>query len=270
MEKDQVTYFHKDGWRLAYRDMGTGEPILLIHGFASSSWVNWIATGWVAHLNGAGFRVIALDNRGHGFSDKSYKQQDYTPENMADDAADLLEYLGVERAHVMGYSMGARIAAFMGLRYLSKMQSVIFGGLGIGMVRGTGHWEPVKAALLAEDVADIEDERGRMFRLFAERTGSDRQALAACVISSKKELNEAQLRSLTLPALVAVGENDDLAGPAQPLATLLPKGEALTIPKRDHMLSVGDKIYKQGVLEFLRRNQGCSKELRISCARGKI
>jgi len=253
MDKEQISYFHKDGWRLAYRDVGVGEPILLIHGFASSSWVNWVTTGWIGELNAAGFRVIALDNLGHGFSDKSYEKQDYTPEKQADNAHALLEYLNIERAHVMGYSMGARIGAFMALRHQGTMQSVIFGGLGIGMVRGTGHWQPVATALLAENIADITDERGRMFRKFADRTGSDKRALAACVISSKKELSQAQIRTLDLPALVAVGEYDDLAGPAMPLAALLPQGEALMIPKRDHMLSVGDKIYKQGALAFLRR-----------------
>jgi len=243
MEKEQISYFHNQGWRLAYRDKGVGIPILLIHGFASSSWVNWVATGWFSHLELAGFRVIAIDNRGHGFSDKSHEAQDYTPEAMADDACALLNHLGVTQAHVMGYSMGARISAFMALRHGAKMRSLILGGLGIGLVQGTGHWEPVAQALLAENIADIHDERGLMFRKFADRTGSDRQALAACVITSKKELTPDQVGSITLPALVAVGEHDELAGSPEPLAALLPQAQALTIPKRDHMLSVGDKIY---------------------------
>jgi len=265
MEKEEISYFYNHEWRLAYRQSAPAKiaeneceatiPILLIHGFASSSWVNWVATGWFAHLEAAGFHVIAIDNRGHGFSDKSHQKQDYTPEAMADDACALLDYLRVERAHVMGYSMGARICAFMALRHPSRLASAIFGGLGIGMVQGTGHWQPVVEALLAENIADIDDERGLMFRKFAERTGSDRQALAACAITSKKELSEGQMRTLSLPVLVAVGENDDLAGRPEPLATILPNGTSLTIPKRDHMLSVGDKIYKQGVLDFLRRQQ---------------
>jgi len=252
MEKEQISYFHNRGWRLAYRDKGLGIPILLIHGFASSSWVNWVATGWFALLEAAGFRVIAIDNRGHGYSDKSHDARDYTPEAMADDACALLAHLGISQAHVMGYSMGARISAFMALRHLTQMRSLILGGLGLGLVQGTGHWEPVAKALLAENIAEITDERGLMFRKFADRTGSDKQALAACVITSKKELTKAQLRSLDLPVLVAVGENDELAGRPEPLSTLLPNAAALLIPKRDHMLSVGDKIYKQGVLEFLR------------------
>jgi len=253
MEKEQISYFHNHGWQLAYRDSGgNGNPVLLIHGFASSSWVNWVATGWFSELGSHGFRVIAIDNRGHGFSDKSHKREDYTPEAMADDCQALLDHLGLAQAHVMGYSMGARIAAFMALRHPARLASVIFGGLGIGMVHGTGGWEPVAQALLAENIADIDDKRGLMFRQFADRTGGDKRALAACVITSKKELTEAQLRQLVVPALVAVGEFDEIAGAPEPLAALLPKGQCLIIPKRDHMLSVGDKVYKQGVVEFLR------------------
>jgi len=261
MEKDQVNYFYSNSWRLAYRDSGgAGDPILLIHGFASSSWVNWVATGWVSHLQEAGLRVIAIDNRGHGFSDKSHEIQDYTPEAMADDACNLLDHLKIARAHVMGYSMGARIAAFMALRHQERLTRVIFGGLGIGMVQGTGGWEPVAQALLAENIGEISNERGLMFRKFADRTGSDKQALAACVITSKKELTPDQVRSLTLPALVAVGEYDELAGSPEPLSDLLPQGASLIIPKRDHMLSVGDKIYKKGVLEFLHISPYSSKD----------
>jgi len=253
MEKNEVNYFQTRGQKLAYRDTGAGEPILLIHGFASSSWVNWVATDWFSYLVEAGYRVIAIDNLGHGFSAKSYAAQDYRPEVMADDACALLDYLELQQAHVMGYSMGARIAAFMALQHSTRMCSVIFGGLGIGMVRGTGRWEPVADALRTENPDDITDQRGLMFRKFADRTGSDKQALAACVITSKKELSESEISSIVLPALVVVGEYDDLAGAPQPLVDLLPKGEGLTLPKRDHMLSVGDKLYKQGVLEFLQR-----------------
>jgi len=251
MEKDEISYFYNNNRRLAYRDVGEGTPILLIHGFASSSWVNWVATGWFAYLADRGYRVIAIDNLGHGFSDKSYDAQDYAPEAMADDACALLDHLALKQAHVMGYSMGARISAFMALRHLARLRSVIFGGLGIGMVRGTGSWEPVAAALLAENLNEIDDARGLMFRKFAERTGGDRRALAACVITSKKELRESQVRGLALPCLVAVGELDELAGRPEPLVELLPQGQALIIPKRDHMLSVGDQLYKQGVLAFL-------------------
>jgi len=254
MGAETIQFFEHEGYRLGYRDEGQGEPVLLIHGFASSSQVNWLSPGWFRTLVEAGYRVIAIDNRGHGHSDKSYELADYTPEKMADDATALLDYLGIECAHIMGYSMGARIAAFMALRAPGRVHTLVFGGLGIGMVTGAGHWEPVREALLVEDVTKIDNLRGLMFRKFADNTKSDRRALAVCVIASKKELTEDEVHRISQPALVAVGETDDIAGAPQPLAALLPRGEALAIPGRDHMLSVGDKVYKKAVVEFLQQH----------------
>src|SRR5690606_17565919 len=106
---------------------GAGTPVLMIHGFASSHYVNWVAPGWFKTLNDAGYRAIALDNRGHGASARSYAEADYTPARMASDAAALLAHLGIEQAHVMGYSMGARISAFLALSDPGKVATLVFG-----------------------------------------------------------------------------------------------------------------------------------------------
>ena len=98
---------------IAYLDEGAGEPIVLVHGFASTKEVNWVQPGWFETLKGAGRRVVAFDNRGHGASAKLYQPADYHSSLMAGDARALIEYLGLGRADVMGYSMGARIAAFL-------------------------------------------------------------------------------------------------------------------------------------------------------------
>ena len=90
-----------------------------------------------------------------------------------------------------------------------------------------------------------------MFRAFAEQTKSDLKALAACARGSRENLTRAQGRAITAPVLVAVGTKDALAGSAQELAVLLPRGRALDIPGRDHMLAVGDKVFKAAVLDFL-------------------
>ncbi|EJF77948.1 Putative non-heme bromoperoxidase BpoC [Candidatus Bartonella washoeensis] len=253
MTAEDTRFFEYDNLRFAYREEGQGEPILLIHGFGSSARVNWYATGWFRTLTEAGYRVIALDNRGHGDSVKSYDPSFYTPQAMANDAMRLLQHLELSKAHVMGYSMGARISAFMALLYPKYVHSVIFGGLGIGMVTGAGNWRPVAEALLAEDISTITNPRGLMFRKFADQTKSDRRALAACVITSKQELTASEVYKIKQPALVAVGSLDEIGGEAEPLAALLPHGQALTILGRDHMLAVGDKVYKKGVIDFLSR-----------------
>jgi len=243
--------FSHEGFELAFIDEGEGDPVLLIHGFASTHFVNWVSPGWVKTLRDAGYRVVALDNRGHGRSAKSHDPQDYTPEKMAGDAAALLDHLGIECAHVMGYSMGARIAAFLALAHSEKVATLILGGLGIGMVEGVGEWDIIADALLAEDPAAITHPRGRMFRTFADQTKSDKQALAACIATSRTLLTRGEVARIRQPTLVAVGTTDDIAGAPGPLAALLPRGEAFAIEGRDHMLSVGDKTFKARALEFL-------------------
>jgi pimeloyl-ACP methyl ester carboxylesterase len=213
--------------------------------------VNWVDTGWVQTLSQAGRRVVALDNRGHGQSSKPHEAAEYTPEKMAADAVGLLDHLGIARAHVIGYSMGARLAAFMALGHPGRVASLVFGGLGEGMVTGVGDWDPIAAALLADDPATITHPRGQMFRAFADKTGSDRLALAACIASSRTLLSPEQMRAIAAPALVAVGTKDDIAGDPQALAVLMTDAVALDIPGRDHMLAVGDKVFKNAVLAFL-------------------
>src|SRR5690606_31605531 len=104
--------FVSDGINLAYETYGEGAPVLLIHGFGSSGRVNWVETGWTETLTAAGYQAITIDNRGHGESEKLYDPERYYPWLMADDAARLLAHLGIRSAPVIGYSMGARIAAF--------------------------------------------------------------------------------------------------------------------------------------------------------------
>jgi len=251
-------FFDHEGFELAFLDrepqQGAGDPVLLIHGFASSHIVNWVSPGWVKTLTEAGYRAIAFDHRGHGLSTKSYDPADYTPEKMAGDAAALLDHLGIERAHVMGYSMGARVSAFLALAEPVKVATLVFGGLGYGMVDGVGDWDPIAEALLAPDPGQIVHQRAKMFRAFADQTKSDRKALAACIETSRTLLNEAELGRIMQPTLVAVGTKDDIGGSAEKLAAIMPNAEAFDIEGRDHMLAVGDRTFKARVLEFLKDN----------------
>src|SRR5215468_4407693 len=98
-----------DGLRLAYETSGEGDPLLLIHGFASSRMQNWRATNWYKTLNEVGYRVVAFDCRGHGESDKPHDPSFYGYDKMAGDALAVLNAAGVARAHILGYSMGGHI-----------------------------------------------------------------------------------------------------------------------------------------------------------------
>jgi pimeloyl-ACP methyl ester carboxylesterase len=246
-----MSSFRNGDVEIAYLDEGQGQPIVLVHGFASTKEVNWVHPGWVTTLTRAGRRVIVVDNRGHGASSKLYDPAMYYSATMADDVRALLDHLNIERADVMGYSMGARITAFLVLSHAARVRSAIFGGLGIRLVEGVGLPETIADALEALSLDDVRDPTGRMFRIFAEQTKSDLRALTACIRGSRQTLRASQVASIRVPVLVAVGTKDQVAGSARELAALIPGARALDIPDRDHMLAVGDKVFKAGVIVFL-------------------
>jgi len=236
---------------LAYVDEGEGDPIVLVHGFASNKETNWVSPGWVATLARAGRRAIAFDNRGHGASTKLYDPALYHTDMMADDIRAVLDHLGIARADVMGYSMGARNTAFLALAHGGRVRSAIMGGLGSRLIDGVGLPESIANALEAPSVDDVTDPQGRMFRIFADQTRSDRKALAACIRGSRQSLSAADVARIRVPMLIAVGTKDKVAGSPHQLAALVPGARALDIPDRDHMLAVGDRVFKEAVLGFL-------------------
>src|SRR5260370_20086068 len=128
--------FQHDGVEIAFLDQGQGEPIVLVHGFASTVHVNWVYPEWVATLVKAGRRVVALDNRGHGASSKLHSPAAYHSTCMAQDVRALLDHLELTRVDMMGYSMGARISAFFASAYPTRLRRARFGGVGISFVRG--------------------------------------------------------------------------------------------------------------------------------------
>ena len=228
-----------------------GEPILLIHGFASTHAINWVFPLWVKTLTEAGRRVILFDNRGHGRSDKLYDPGSYNIGLMAADALALLDHLGLARVDVMGYSMGARIGAFLAQAHPERVRSLVLGGLGHHLADGATLPTGIADAMEAESLADLTDPMQRMFRGFADATKSDRKALAACIRGSRDNLPEEKIGKMRMPVLVAVGTKDEVAGDPFRLAAMFPAARVLTIVGRDHNRAVGDPMYKAGVLAFL-------------------
>ena len=197
--------FSGQGARLAFIDepavgIDRGEPILLIHGFASNHAVNWYFPQWVKTLTEDGRRVVALDNRGHGRSEKFYAPADYAIPKMAEDCRRLLDYLEIENADVMGYSMGARIAAFLTKDHPKRVRSLILGGLGHHLVDGAALPLGIADAMEAPSAADLTDPIQRLFRNFAEATKSDLNAMSACIrapgsLSAKPKRGASTFRS---------------------------------------------------------------------------
>jgi pimeloyl-ACP methyl ester carboxylesterase len=240
---------------IAYLDEGEGEPIVLVHGFASNKNVNWVYPAWVSELKKNGRRVIALDNRGHGESEKFYDPAQYSISIMAGDVIALMDHLQIARSDIMGYSLGSRLTAWLGWTQPQRLRAAILGGIGIGLIEGGGPGENVAEALEAESLDEVSDPVGRTFRAFAEQTRSDRRALAACLRGSRGLMTTDEAGRIAVPVLIAVGTSDQIAGSAEALGKIVPGSEVLNIPNRDHMRAVGDKVYKSGVLDFLSRQK---------------
>ncbi len=243
--------FSSDGVEIAFDVVGEGPPVLLIHGFASSSRINWGETSWVRTLTEAGRKVILFDHRGHGESEKLYDAGKYSAIVMADDAARLLDHLGVASADVIGYSMGARVTAFMLINHAAKVRRAVLAGLAQNLINGVPGSDEIAKALEADDLSNVTDLQGRAFRIFAQRTQGDLKALAACIRSSRVKIKAEALMHVDRPVLVVAGDNDTLAGDIQPLVDAIHGARGVTLPGKDHMSAVGDMGFKRAVVEFL-------------------
>ena len=218
--------FHNGDVEIAYFDEGEGEPIVLVHGFASNKEFNWVNPSWVATLTRAGRRVIALDNRGHGQSSKLYDPAAYEMALMAGDVRALLDHLRIERADVMGYSMGARIA---GLPRRASCRSACARPSSAGSA--SAWWRATVRPGRAHRRGAAKRRRsptspirtGRAFRRFAEQTksGPARRSPPACAGRARCSRRE-QVAGIAVPVLVAVGTKDDVSGSGPELAALIP------------------------------------------------
>lgn len=170
---------------------------------------------------------------------------------MAEDARALLDALDIAVVDVMGYSLGARIAAFLAKAHGHRLRRMILGGLGDHLVIRAGLPLSIAAAMEAPSVESLVDPTDRSFRSFAEATKSDLKALAACVRGARQALTEAEVREINIPILIVMGTEDHVGGDPHALAVLFKRARTVHIPGRDHNRTVGDKVYKASVLDFL-------------------
>ena len=243
--------FQSDGVEIAYEVAGEGSPVLLVHGFASNARVNWHDTFWVKTLVDAGRRVIVFDNRGHGMSEKLYDPASYAAGEMAEDGRRLLDRLKIAQADIMGYSMGARLTALLAIHHPERVRRAVLAGLAANMIHGIVGAETIAKGFEAESIEALTDPTARAFRAFAEQTRSDLKALAACMRASRQSIPPDALARIRCPVLVVAGEDDDIAGPVEPLVAAIAQARGLTLAGRDHMRAVGDRLFKQEVVAFL-------------------
>lgn len=251
-----MPFFDSDGVRIHYLDAGRGASVVLVHGFGLSAEENWTRTGMVERL-GRRWRVLALDVRGHGASDKPHQPTHYGLGIVSDDIARLLDHLAISRARIVGYSMGSRIALEMLIRHPSRLSAAVLGGFGVGgQIRTPGQRHRIAAALLEEDPAVIEDVLARRFRRGAERNGKDLRALAAYISAeettdAEAAIDFAALARLAIPVMVATGERDVFAGDPRPLAGWFRDVRIELIAGGDHVSVPADPRFHQAVENFL-------------------
>ncbi|MGH8676743.1 MAG: alpha/beta fold hydrolase, partial [Burkholderiales bacterium] len=245
-----MAYFDSAGVRIHFEEAGQGDPVVLVHGFASNAQHNWGDPGWIRYLADR-YRVITLDCRGHGLSDKPHDSVAYGVDAMAGDVVRLLDHLGIRRTLLMGYSMGGRICAQLLMSHSERLRAVVLGGIGDGGSMGdTSRRKAIVDALLADEKNSVKSEQGRLFRDFAELNRNDLKALAACMDAARPHVDLGFLAKLRTPVLMVIGSDDTLVGSAANLAKFIPGSRVVKLDGRDHLTAVGDKRYKEAVREF--------------------
>jgi len=241
--------FERDGVRLHYELHGRedGRPIVLVHGFASHYRLNWVGTRWQETLTGAGFRIIGLDCRGHGSSDKPHDPSAYSVQTMAADVCGLLDHLELRTADYLGFSMGARIGLQAVLDFPDRWRTAVLAGLGTRSAID-------QAASIARAFrgAKPDTEVAASFYKFASgHRGNDLEALAACIEGPAPPLDPARLAGVRIPILVVIGERDELVSGAEQLVEEIPTSRLVRVPGRDHLGTVPAREFKEAALAFL-------------------
>ncbi len=246
-----MPFFDSAGTRIHYYDAGAGEAVVLVHGFASTVEHNWGATGWIVALSKT-YRVIAPDVRGHGLSDKPHAPEAYGYSKMGSDVTRLMDHLGVERAILIGYSMGASIAIELMLSHPERFRAMVLGGIAYDDgLEDKADRDAIAQAYRADDPATIKSPVAKAYRRFAESMPNDLKALAALIDADRAPFDPARLAAVKMPVMIVVGTNDNAIGDPKPLAKMIPGARLAMLEGRDHMTAPTDPRFKEIVLEFL-------------------
>jgi pimeloyl-ACP methyl ester carboxylesterase len=246
-----MAVFSHDGIDVAYDDVGSGTPILLLHGFASTRTDNWSRTGWYGTLEKTGRRVIAMDWRGHGESTASHSSADYSSKSLLGDAVRLLDHLGIEKAEVFGFSMGAGLALQLAIQEGKRIDQLILAGIGGNMLDAERAPRFTENIFEAASADDISDPMAKGFRLYADQLGQDLKALGACASAERTSPSKDDLFAVRAKTLVVAGQRDDLAGDPMALAEAIPGAKGELIPGADHMYLLTNGAFKGTVIDFL-------------------
>ncbi|MDT0304874.1 alpha/beta fold hydrolase [Streptomonospora wellingtoniae] len=217
----------------------SGVPVLLVHGFGSDYELNWERTGWTRAL--ADLPFFGCDLRGHGGSGKPHDPREYTTAAFVGDLAAVLDALAIDRADVVGYSLGARLAWELALAHPHRVRRAVLAGFG------------PRDAFAGTDLEDLEGDDspfGRVFRSASGLPGGDSAALAACARGQAAHPFRSEPAPEKTPMLLMAGEHDELADGVEGLARGV-GGTVLRAPGRDHRTAVSARSLKGAAVEFL-------------------
>ncbi|MGH9886434.1 MAG: alpha/beta fold hydrolase [bacterium] len=244
--------------RLHFESFGSGRPIVLVHGWGTDLRHNWVTTGWVDALRPLG-RVVALDCRGHGRSDKPREPAAYGYRAMSRDVLRVLDALGIEQADFLGYSLGA----FMGVCLLvdapQRFTSMALAGVGDETAKSAAAGVAIAAGLRASDAEAIRDPIGRATRAYVDaNSDNDREALALSALQMWPEgypraLGGPRLAQVDIPVLVVNGSEDHpYVKSDERLVAAIRGARLVRIPGANHLSAVTDPRFRAAVVEFLR------------------
>lgn len=235
-----------DGIGIAYSRHPGPDPVLLVHGFASNSDLNWDATGWVRALAEADRGSVRVDLRGHGATDAPHDAAAYSPARLAADLVAVLDAEGLECVDVIGYSMGARVARVLEAEHPGQVRRMLLAGIGSREQFSAWGVEALQGALLRGESLDDPDAVG-LIQALRSAPGVDLEAVAACVAGmAGHPLDHVP----ACPTLVVAGEADTVARDAADFARTL-GAEYVPIPKRNHLNTVSARTFKRAALAFL-------------------
>jgi pimeloyl-ACP methyl ester carboxylesterase len=250
-------FVDSDGFQIHYESWGAGAPIVLVHGWGSSIRENWVRTGWVEALR-AERRVVALDVRGHGDSDKPHDQAAYSYSRMARDVLRVMDRLGIAKADLLGYSMGSFMGASLLGQAPGRFSSMILGGIGDETDQSLALLPRIVAGLRAENPERLTDPVSLGYRKYVDADPrNDREALALAALQMWPEgfplrLIGSSVAQLDVPVLVVNGATDHpYIDTVHGLIDACRGAELAVIPDRDHLSVVADPRFKEHVLKFL-------------------
>ncbi|WP_235934363.1 alpha/beta fold hydrolase [Paramicrobacterium chengjingii] len=225
-------------------------PVMLVHGFASSAESNWVLTGWTRELTRNGYRVIALDHRAHGRSDKPHDRAAYSMSIMRDDVFRVMDAYAIASAPWVGYSMGARVTWYSALTENDRVTRAVLGG--IPKADPFARLDITQARNYAEMGIPMTDAVTRTYiEMASEQGDNDLFALVALVEGLRGDPHASIDKAPPHPLLIAAGSDDTIANEARLLADEAPDARFIDLPGRTHFNAPTSGAFRRAAIEFL-------------------